>query len=135
MLTPLAVVVSVILAVAVMASLAWPLVVGLRADRELNPGPDIFDSGTSDLGRLRQRRTAVLRMIQEVDAERALGNLNEDDHRTQRSGYVRRAATLIRGIEGREQVLDNEIERAIETERTRRRRGRPDTGNGRRGTG
>jgi hypothetical protein len=77
----------------------------------------------------------VLRLIQEVDRERDLGNLSEEDHRVQRAGYVRRAAMLIREIEGQEQVFDQEIERAVDAERARRIKGRAGSENRRRRAG
>ena len=126
MLTPLAVGLALALVIVGIAVLAWPLVGGRRTRSEFQlPAP--VDPGSSDLARLRQRRTAVLRLIREIDGERALGNLSEEEHRTQRARYVIRAASLIREIEGREQVFREEIERALEAERALQRRPQHDT--------
>ena len=135
MFTPLAVILSLVLLITATAVLAWPLV---RMKRQ--PGPvldrsEATHAGTSGLSRLRGRRSSVLRLIQEVDRERDLGNLSEEDHRVQRAGYVRQAATWIREIEGREQVLDQDIEHAVDAERARRTRGRPDLEHQRRRAG
>lgn len=135
MFTPLAVILSLVLLITATAVLAWPLV---RTKREpgtaLDPS-EATHAGTSDLSRLRGRRSSILRLIQEVDRERDLGNLSEEDHRVQRADYVRRAATLIREIEGQEQVLDQDIERAVDAERARRTRGQSDSEHQRRRAG
>ncbi len=112
-LTPLAVVFVVVLFVIGMATLTWPLVRYRSGASEHPAFPVEIEPVVSNLTRLRQQRTAALRLIRELDAERALGNLNEEDYRTQRAVYVRRTAAVIREIEGRERVLDEEIERAV----------------------
>ena len=117
MLTPLAVILAVALVAIGAVVLVWPLVRGrspASAERPLTSAD--VDPAISNLTRLRQQRFAALQLILELDAERALGNLSEEDHRAQRTVYVRRAAALIREIEGREQVLDEEIERAVKRE-------------------
>ena len=114
MITPFAVVLAVALVMIAVAVLVWPLV--RRPSPTTAERPAMFveaDPTVSSLMRLRQQRSAALQFILELDADRSLGNLSEEDHRAQRAGYVRRAAALIREIEGREQVLDEEIERAV----------------------
>ncbi len=124
MFTPLAVILSLALLITATAVLAWPLVRATHRSSTAQERTEATHAGTSDLSRLRGRRSSVLRLIQEVDRERDLGNLSGEDHRVQRAGYVRRAATLIREIEGQEQVLDQDVERAVDAERTRRTRSR-----------
>ena len=135
MFTPLAVILSLVLLITATAVLAWPLV---RAKRQPGTALDRSEAthlGTSNLSRLRGQRSSALQLIQEVDRERELGNLSEEDHRVQRAGYVRRAATLIREIEGREQVLDQDIERAVDAKRARRTKSRSDSEHQRRSAG
>ena len=135
MFTPLAVILSLVLLITATAVLTWPLARAKRQPGTALDRSEVTRAGTSDLSRLRGRRSSVLRLIQEVDRERDLGNLSEEDHRVQRASYVRRAATLIREIEGREQVLDQDIERAVDAERTRRTKRRSDSEHQRRRAG
>jgi hypothetical protein len=100
-------------AVIAIALVALPLVRGAAL-----PVEDARE-GWSDLARLREQRNAVLQAVQDLDEEAARGNVTPEEHRTLRAGYVRQAALLIREIEGREQVLDEEIDRAVELYRQR----------------
>ncbi len=135
MFTPLAVILSLVLLITATAVLAWPLVRAKRQPSRALDRSEATHAGTSDLSRLRGRRSSALRLIEEVDKEREFGNLSEEDHRIQRAVYVRQAATLIREIEGREQVLDQDIERAVDAERARRTKSRSDSEHQRRTAG
>ncbi len=107
-LTLLAVIVTVV-------GIAFPLI---RA-RGVDNGTATADE-LSDLGRMREARNEALTAIMDLDDELERGNVSEGDHRTARVLLVRRAADLIREIEGRELILDEEIERAVQLSRERR---------------
>ena len=110
-------VVLTLLAVAVtVVGIALPLI---RA-RGGNDGA-AADDQLSDLGRMREARNEALTAIMDLDDELERGNISEAEHRSARTPLVRHAAALIREIEGREQVLDEEIEQAIRLRRERRR--------------
>lgn len=81
--------------------------------RSMPPKDEDPTSDWSDLGRLRDQRNAALQAVQDLDEELARGNISQEDHQSLRSSHIREAARLIRAIEGREQVLDAEIERAL----------------------
>lgn len=114
MTTELALLLSASLAAFAAALVFWPLL------RRATAPPEDEEAGWSELARLRQERDLGLQAIQDLDREVALGNITPEDHRTLRARYVRQTALLVREIEGREQVLDEEIEQAV-----RRRRRTP----------
>ena len=96
------------------AALALPLIRTGRAADTATPADDL-----SDLGRMREERNTALTAIMDLDDELARGNISAFEHRAARLPAVRRAAALIREIEGREQVLDEEIESAVWLRRKR----------------
>lgn len=48
---------------------------------------------------LEEERTFLLRSITDLDAERAVGDISEDDHRALRDRYTARAAAVLRALE------------------------------------
>ena len=106
-----------ILAVAVtVIGIALPLIRARDSDNGGATGDEL-----SDVGRMREARNEALTAIMDLDDELERGNITESEYRPARVLLVRSAAALIREIDGREQVLDEEIERAV-----RLRRGRPE---------
>ena len=75
------------------------------------------ENALSDLGQLREARNEVLTAIMDLDDDLERGNILPAEHRAMRVPLVRRAASLIREIDGREHVLDEEIERAVRLRR------------------
>lgn len=108
-LTLLAVVLTVV-------GIAFPLIRARGADDGTAQADEL-----SDLGRMREARNEALTAIMDLDDELERGNVSEGEHRTARVLLARRAAALIREIEGREQVLDEEIDRVVQLSRERRR--------------
>ncbi len=108
-LTLLAVVVTVV-------GIAFPLLRTRNADDGTATGDEL-----SDLGRMREARNEALTAIMDLDDELERGNVSEGEHRATRILLVRRAAALIREIEGRELILDEEIDRAVGLRRERMR--------------
>ncbi len=107
-LTLLAVVVTVV-------GIVFPLIRARGSDTGTAAADEL-----SDLGRMREARNEALTAIMDLDDELERGNVSEGDHRPARALLVRRAADLIREIEGREHILDEEIERAVQLSRERR---------------
>lgn len=103
---------TLVLVIVAILALALPLI-RTRGVEDAAQTPDDL----SDLGRLREARNAALTAILDLDDELARGNISAAEHRVSRPAYVERAAALIREIEGREQVLDEEIERAVRMRR------------------
>ena len=105
-----------LLAVAVtVVGIAFPLIRARGADEATARADEL-----SDLGRMREARNEALTAIMDLDDELERGNVSEGEYRAARVLLVRRAAALIREIEGREQVLDEEIERVVRLQRERR---------------
>ncbi len=71
----------------------------------------------SELGRMREARNIALTAIMDLDDDLERGNSTPAEHRAARVPFVRRAAALIREIDGREHVLDEEIERIVQRRR------------------
>lgn len=57
------------------------------------------------LAALEEERDLLLRSLDELDAEHAAGELDDDDHRALRDDYTARAAATIRAIEAQREVL------------------------------
>ena len=95
-------------------AIALPLI----RTRGASDGPANADE-LSDLGRMREARNEALTAIMDLEDELERGNITPAEHRAARIPLVRRAAALIREIEGREQILDEEIERALQLRRER----------------
>ncbi len=108
-LTLLAVVVTVI-------GIAFPLIRARGIENGIASSDEL-----SDLGRMREARNEALTAIMDLDDELDRGNVSEGEHRVTRVLLVRRAAALIREIEGREHILDEEIERVVGLRRERMR--------------
>lgn len=108
-LTLMAVIVTVV-------GIAFPLIRARGADDGTSAADEL-----SDLGRMREARNEALTAIMDLDDELERGNVSEGEYRPARALLVRRAAALIREIEGRELILDEEIERVVQLSRERRR--------------
>ena len=55
--------------------------------------------GLDRLGELEEERRFLLRSLRDLDAERAVGDVDDDDYVTLRDGYTARAADVLRQIE------------------------------------
>ncbi|MGI8550601.1 MAG: hypothetical protein ACR2PL_07380 [Dehalococcoidia bacterium] len=87
----------------------------------------------SDEAELRRRREILYREIAELDFDRRLGKVDEDDYRDQRDEYLEEAATVLKeldertGVESRREreadlpSLDSEIESEVRRLRDRAR--------------
>ena len=94
------------------AAIALPLI----RTRGASDGPANTDE-LSDLGRMREARNEALTAIMDLEDELERGNITPAEHRASRIPLVRRAAALIREIEGREHILDEEIDRVVQLRR------------------
>jgi len=59
------------------------------------------------------REQAARAALQEVEFDFQLGNLAEDDYRTLRERYMRRALTALKSRHDREQAIDDAIEEQL----------------------
>ena len=66
-----------------------------------------------ETGELLSRRDIALNDIRDVDFDRDLGNLSEEDHRLLREKYKRNAVGILKQLNARESRLDEEIEEAV----------------------
>jgi len=65
------------------------------------PARDTTPIGDRQLALLEEEREFLLRSLDDLDAEHAAGDVDEEDYRTLRDDYTRRAANVLRAIEGR----------------------------------
>ena len=57
------------------------------------------------LAALEESRDSLLRSLDDLDAEFAAGDIDDDDYQTLRDGYTARAAEVLRSIEGRHDLM------------------------------
>src|SRR5262245_30925183 len=57
------------------------------------------------LASLEEERTFLLRSLRDLDAEHAVGDVDDDDYATLRDGYTKRAADVLREIDDGESRL------------------------------
>ena len=69
-------------------------------------------STTADRRALREERRRLLRAINELSFDHAMGKLSDEDYRTVREGYELRAIEVIRALEA-EPALDPELEQEL----------------------
>mgnify|MGYP001167494123 CR=1 FL=1 len=86
-----------------LAFAVWPIV---RHQRETaGPNPEI--------GELVAQRDVAIGAIRELDFDRDLGNLSEEDHAELREQSKRRAVAILKQLRAEEGRIDEEIERAV----------------------
>ena len=95
-----------LIVVAALALVAYPL---LRRGE----APWQEEAQASAMRNLLDQRDTLYRVIQQLDFDKELGNIEEEDHRTMRSRYVRRAAAILREIDSRERDLEEEVDREV----------------------
>jgi hypothetical protein len=104
--------VAILLGVLALAFVLYPLYQSTRAkvhyiDTGTVPTPQ--PSGVQQTDREQAARTA----LQEVEFDFQLGNLAEDDYRTLRERYMRRALSALKSRHEREQKIDELIEEQV----------------------
>ncbi len=103
---------AILLGVLALAFVLYPLYQSVRAKvRYIDPGavPTPQPSGIQQTDREQAARTA----LQEVEFDFQLGNLAEDDYRTLRERYMRRALSALKSRHEREQKIDELIEEQV----------------------
>lgn len=93
----------------VVAAVAWVISPLLRRGK----APWQAEAQASELRDLLEQRDTLLGAIQQLDFDRDLGNLGEEDHRRLRSRYVRRTTALLRRLENRKEELEAEVEQEV----------------------
>ena len=68
---------------------------------------------------LLSQRDVALNDIRDLDFDRDLGNLSEDDHLELREQSKRRAVAILKQLRAEEQRIDDEIEQAVASVRDR----------------
>ena len=104
--------VAILLGALALAFVLYPLYQSVRAkvryiDPAAVPTPQL--SGVQQTDREQAARTA----LQEVEFDFQLGNLAEDDYRTLRERYMRRALSALKSRHDREQKIDELIEEQV----------------------
>ncbi len=90
--------------VAAVAFAAWPLVRG-----EQKP----VQADAAELSELMSQRDLAIDDIRELDFDRDLGNLSEEDHQALREQSKRRAVTILKQLQAQESRIDEKIEQAV----------------------
>ena len=93
-----------LLATAAAVALAvWPL---LRHSRGV-------ESDAAELNELVSQRDLAIDAIRELDFDRDLGNLSEQDHQAMREQSKRRAVAILKQLQAQDSRIDAEIEQAV----------------------
>ena len=94
---------ALLASLAALAFVAWPLVHGgHRTEAE-----------AAELSELVSERDLAIEDIRELDFDRDLGNLSEEDHEALREQSKRRAVSILKQLQAQEGHLDDEIEQAV----------------------
>ena len=104
--------VAILLGALALVFVLYPLYQSIRAKVSyIDPGavPTPQPSGVQQTDREQAARTA----LQEVEFDFQLGNLAEDDYRTLRERYMRRALSALKSRYDREQKIDELIEEQV----------------------
>ncbi len=80
----------------------WPLLRQHAAGESLLPSDELLS-----------QRDLALNDIRDVDFDRDLGNLSEEDHRVLRDRYKRHAVSILKQLNAQDGQLDDEIEQAV----------------------
>ena len=108
----MAIVVAILLGALALAFVLYPLyqyahLKTRQIERAASPPP--VDMTAQQVDREESARTA----LQEVEFDFQLGNLDEDDYRSLREHYMRRALSALKSRHDRQQALDDAIEEQV----------------------
>jgi len=104
--------VAILLGALALAFVLYPLYSGIKAKvRHIDPGAVPMPQ-PSDV-QLTDREQAARNALQEVEFDFQLGNLAEDEYRTLRERYMRRALSALKSRYDREQEIDELIEEQV----------------------
>ncbi len=98
---------GILLVLAVAAAVVYPFV-------RKGQAPWMEAAEAEALRELMEQKNALYSAIRQIDFDREMGNIAEDDYRRLRSRYVRRAAVVLRDIEGWQAEMEKELEREVE---------------------
>ncbi|MBV9121493.1 MAG: hypothetical protein JOZ39_12360 [Chloroflexi bacterium] len=101
--------IGLLAALAALMFVAWPLLRGT-----------VRQAGADDMSDLLARRDLALDDIRELDFDRALGNLSDEDHQALRDASKRRAVAVLKELNAEEGRIDDEIEQAVSALRRER---------------
>jgi hypothetical protein len=104
--------VAILLGVLALAFVLYPLYQGAKAKVRYSAPGAAPTSQPSDV-QLTDREQAARTALQEVEFDFQLGNLAEDDYRSLRERYMRRALLALKSRHDREQEIDELIEEQV----------------------
>jgi len=96
-------VLALLAAAAALAFAAWPLIQAKRP----------ADHDSAELAELLNQRDLAVNDLRELDFDRDLGNLSEEDHMVLREQSKRRAVAILKQLQAQENRIDEEIEQAV----------------------
>jgi hypothetical protein len=103
----MAIALAVLIVLAVLAAVAYPFIRRGKA-------PWMEAAEAEAMRELVEQKNALYTAIRQLDFDREMGNISQEDYRRLRSRYVRRAAVVLRDIEGWETEMERELEREVE---------------------
>ena len=92
--------------IAALAALAFAVLPLIRHSRKRS-------NGEAEVSELLTQRDLALDDIRELDFDRDLGNLSQDDHQELREQSKRRAVAILKELQAEEGRIDDEIEQAV----------------------
>ena len=104
----IAIVVAIILGVAALAFVLYPLYRHMPALSQ-----DVPDADTSEQTKGEEKEQTARSALQEVELDYQLGNISEDDYGSLRERYMQHALAALKSRYEREQELDQEIEEQL----------------------
>ena len=94
---------ALVVAAAAIAFAVWPL---LRRS-------GAAEAEALELSDLTNQRDMAIEDLRELDFDRALGNLSDEDHQALREQSKRRAVGILKQLQAHEGRIDEEIEQAV----------------------
>jgi hypothetical protein len=97
---------AVVILVAVLAAVVYPLAQRIERERRGKPSPAAVQE-------LLDRRETILAAMAELEYDRKLGNVNDEEYRRMRADYEADGIAVLRALDERAAGLDAEIDRAV----------------------
>ena len=106
---PLAI--AIVIVLLAFAAIAYPLV---RRTRR-RAAPEVTTA--SDIQRILDSRDTLLRALRDLDYDKSLGNLSDNDYQLLRADYEQEAVEIYKALDARAGILPDAIEREVKRAR------------------
>jgi len=109
----MAIFVAILLGVLALIFVLYPLYQHANIKTQQSASPSVPQAPAELRMQQADREEAAHRALQEVELDFQLGNLGEDDYRSMRERYMRRALSALKFRYDRERELDEKIEEQV----------------------